>query len=195
MKGREGVWIADGDSSFQVHKIDAILESENGWQKTSGWLEETVTQRPVGRCCSHSGIVSPLRQLILGMCKQSKPKSNYAHNEKWKFYQLTLAAFSAVFIKGSYSLVKDNIKYRVFRGLPAKLNFYENLMGLVDFNWCLSRLTTMEYTGKSCDGKWSVQPQSMWADGGQIAKFNVSLLVCYTLIAISSSVYSKSLSN
>lgn len=40
-KGREGVWVADGDSSFQFHnvfhhEIDAILETENGWQKTSG---------------------------------------------------------------------------------------------------------------------------------------------------------------
>lgn len=109
---------------------------------------------PVGICCSHSGIVSPsLRQVILGMCKQSKPECNYAQSEKLKSYQLTLNAFSSMFIKGNYSLVKENIKYRVFRRSPPKLNIYENLMGLVDYNWCLSRLTTMEYTEKSCDGK------------------------------------------
>lgn len=158
MKGRESVWIADGDSSFQFHKvfhheIDAILESENGCQKTSGRLEETVTQMPVGRCCSHSVGSPSLRQLILGMYKQSKPESNYAQSEKWKLYQLTLAAFSSMFIKGNYSLVKDNIKYRVFRKSPPKLNIYENLMGLVDYNWSLSSLTTMEYSGKSWDGK------------------------------------------
>lgn len=151
---------------------------------------------PVGRCCSHSGIVSPsLRQLILVMHKHSKPECNYAQSEKWKLYQLTLATLSSVFIKGNDSLVKDNIRYRVFRRSPPKLNIYENLMGVVDYSWCLWRLTIMEYTGKSCDGKWCVQPQSMWADGGQRAKLNNSLLVCYTLITISSSLYSKSLCN
>lgn len=49
--------------------------------------------------------------------------------------------------------MKDNIKYRVFRKSPPKLNIYENLMGLVDYNWSLSSLTTMEYSGKSWDGK------------------------------------------
>lgn len=87
------------------------------------------------------------------MCKQSKTESNYTQNEIGKLCQLTLVAFSSKFIKGNYSRVKGNITYKVPSKSPLKLNIYENLIGLVDYNWCLSRLTTKEYTVKSCDGK------------------------------------------
>lgn len=103
---------------------------------------------------SLSGTVSPsLRQLILGLCQQSKTESSSAQNEKGKLSQLTLVAFSSVFIKGNSSRVKENIKYRALSKSPPKLNIYENLIGLADYNWCLSRVTTKEYTEKSCDEK------------------------------------------
>lgn len=113
------------------------------------WKDVVVNRDP-----SLSGRISPsLRQLILGMRKQSKSKSNYTQNEKGKLCQLTLVAFSSMFIKGNYARVKENIKYRVLSKSPPRLNIYENLIGLVDYNWCLSRLITKEYTEKSCDGK------------------------------------------
>lgn len=92
---------------------------------------------PVGRCCSHPGIVSPSLRTDPCHAQTEQTECNYAQSEKWKLYQLTLAAFSSVFIKGNDSLVKDNIRYRVFRRSSPKLNIYENLMGVVDYSWCL----------------------------------------------------------
>lgn len=56
MKARDGFLIANSDNSFHFykgfhHKINAILECENGWQKTSARVEEIVTEMPVERCC------------------------------------------------------------------------------------------------------------------------------------------------
>jgi len=56
VKGKEVFVIANSDNSFHFYKvfcykINAVLEYENGWQKTSGRLEEIVPEMPVGRCC------------------------------------------------------------------------------------------------------------------------------------------------
>jgi len=72
-----------------------------------------------------------LRQQILGVCKQRKTESSSTQNEKGKLCQLTFVAFSSMFIKGNYSRVKENIK---LSQSPLKLNIYESLIGLVDYN-------------------------------------------------------------
>lgn len=54
---------------------------------------------------------------------------------------------------GSFSRVKENMKYRALSKSPPKLNIYEYLTGLADYDWWLSSVTTKEYTEKSCDGK------------------------------------------
>lgn len=89
----------------------------------------------INRELSLSGRVSlSLRQLILDMCKQGKTESNCTQNKNGKLCQLTLLAFSWMFIKGNHSKMKEEIKYRILSKSPPKFNSYENITGLVNYN-------------------------------------------------------------